>query len=177
MCSCKSHQCPAIETRNPTHKLRRHRPSLIKQRWVVLHNPLLHKMVERKKVFALASTVKVSSAKRQRPEVLVYRFQERFRGCKPAYRSHQLGNLAIHSYSPEGNVWGIHLARKVRALALCVPSYVSYSRSKKKLKIEIHTLSTIRPRPVDPNVSIAKYSPSSILVWSSFFTSITDFPP
>ena len=33
------------------------------------------------------------------------------------------------------------------------------------------------PRPVEPNVSIAKYSPSSILVWSSFFTRSTDLPP
>jgi len=41
-------------------------------------------MVKRKKVFALASTVKVSSAERQRSKVLVDRFQERFRGRKPA---------------------------------------------------------------------------------------------
>ena len=39
------------------------------------------------------------------------------------------------------------------------------------------TLSTVLPRPVDPNVSIAKYSPSSIFVSSSFLTNITDFPP
>ena len=42
------------------------------------------------------------------------------------------------------------------------------------------TFSTTRPRPVDPKVSIAKYSPSSIFVWSSVRTNGTDlalFPP
>ena len=39
------------------------------------------------------------------------------------------------------------------------------------------TLSITRARPVEPNVSIAKYSPSSIFVWSSVLTSGTDFPP
>lgn len=39
------------------------------------------------------------------------------------------------------------------------------------------TLSTTQPLPVEPKVSMAKYSPSSIFVWSLFLVDIMDLPP
>jgi hypothetical protein len=70
-------------------------------------------------------------------------------------------------------MWGVHLLGIVRALAL----FLLLGSGTQIDEFGIRTFSMILPRPVDPNVSIAKYSRSSILVWSSFFTSITDLPP
>lgn len=89
-------------------------------------------------------------------------------------RSSDQCGLAITRYLPEG-LFGCIVDPGIMRTFPLKPFY--QMQVHRAVHVACLTLSTTRPRPVEPKVSMAKYSPSSIFVWSSFLTKQTDLPP
>lgn len=100
-------------------------------------------------------SLKVAAAKDKRAEIFIDRLVQRSGRGKG--RSYSLRRVRVFS---------IPIDTGLNKVSVCSTSIYAE-----------HTPSTVEPRPVDPNVSMAKTSPSSILVWSECFTKGIDFPP
>lgn len=151
-------------------KLRRIRPLDIHQRFIRLDNPVRDETVHLPQISGPIPIARVCYLHRQdtSPRSVVRDSDGRTPGCQSspewscadAWPRQGGGSLSVGRCDS---------ARSRR----CPPDPVRMSAATE----EKLTSSRRVPRPVVPNVSMANTSPSSILVWSEFFTNGMDLPP